>query len=172
MRGTWMVVLALLVGPGALVAQGRGPDRDRRESLERQVREQFMERIADRLELTDAQRERVGEALAGSAAARRELAAESRSLRTELMQAVRADDAPMSRFREILDRLEAVREREREIERQEEAALAEILDPRQRVVFLMMRMQLNDRIRRMRGMMPGGPGGPSGGPPGHPPLRL
>lgn len=158
MRGIWIVILALLVGPGALPAQGHGPDRDRREALERQVRTRFMEQIAGRLELTAEQQGRVRETLDEGAAARRALAAESRSLRMDLMQAVRDEDAPMSRFEEILDRLESVREREREIERREEAALAEILDPRQRVMFLMMRMQLNDRIRQMRGVGPGGPG--------------
>ena len=161
MRATWLVVVALLV-PAVAMGQGRGPDQDRRAELERQVRHRFLAQVAERLELTTGQRERVREVLADGAEARRDLALEAHALRIDLLQAVRDEDAPMSRFEVLLERLEAVRAREREIEQQEEAALAEFLDPRQRAVFLMMRMQFNDRIRQMRGMH--GPGG--GGPPG------
>lgn len=169
MRAMWLVVLALMV-PAAAVAQGHGPDQERRAELERQVRRQFMMQMSERLGLAEEQRERVSDVLAESAEARRELALESHTLRMELMQAVQDEEAPMSRFETILERLEAVRAREREIEQQEEAALAEILDPRQRAVFLMMRMQFNARIRQMRGMRGGGPpSGPGAGPGGAPP---
>jgi Spy/CpxP family protein refolding chaperone len=172
MRGIWILVLALVVIPGGLVAQGRGPDRDRREVLERQVRTQFMAQVAQRLELTGDQRERVRETLEQGAVARRDLALESRSVRMDLMQAVREEDAPMSRFEAILDRLRYIRELEREIESREEAALAEILNPRQRAMFLMMRMQFNERIRQMRGAGPGEGPGHQGGPPGAGPPRV
>lgn len=159
-----MVVLALLVAPVAVQAQGMGPDQERRTELERQVRHQFLTQVGQRLGLSADQRERVRTVLLENAEARRELALESQALRIDLMQAVRAEDAPMSRFEAILDRLEALRSQERELERQEESALAEILDPRQRAMFLMMRMQFNDRIRQMRGMPGRGPGGgPMGG---------
>lgn len=173
MRPIWLMVLVLLAVPGPMVAQGQGMDearQERREDLERQVRRQFMAQVAQRLQLTDEQREQVREVLAARAEDRRDLALESQALRIDLMQAVRDDDAEMSRFESILERLEAVRAREREIEQAEEEALAEILDPRQRAIFLMLRMQLNDRIRQMRGArggpgMGGGPGGPDGGVP-------
>lgn len=161
----WMVVVALpLVAPGALRAQGTGGDQERRTELERQVRHQFLAQVGQRLGLSDDQRERVRQVLLESADGRRDLALESQALRIDLMQAVREEDAPMSRFEDLLARLEAIRAEERRLERQEEAALAEILDPRQRAMFLMMRMQFNDRIRQMRGMPGGrGPGGPMGG---------
>lgn len=173
MRAVGILVLALMA-PGALAAQGRGPDQDRRVELEQQVRHRFLATVAERLELTAGQREKVSEVLAEGAQARRELALESHSLRMELMQAVRDDTASMARFESILERLEAMRARERQLEQAEEAELAEVLDPRQRALFLMMRMQFNDRIRQMRGMRgdgpgPGMPGGPDGaGGPGMP----
>ena len=160
MRAMWLVVLSLVVAPVPVMAQVRG-DQERRTELERQVRRQFLAQVAQRLQLTSDQREQVRAVLAERAEDRRDLALESQALRIELIQAVRDEDAPMSRFEAILEQLEALRSREREIEEQEEAALAEILDPRQRAVFLILRMQLNERIRQMRG-----PGGMGGGPPG------
>ena len=152
----WMVLTLMLV-PTVGAAQVRGPDQERRDALEQRIRGQFLAQVAQRLGLTEEQREGVREVLAGSAEARRDLALESQALRIDLIQAVRDEDAEMTRFEGILERLEAVRAQELEIEQAEEAALAEILDPRQRAVFLMLRMQLNDRIRQLRGGR-GGPG--------------
>ena len=164
MRTIWLVVLAAMV-PTVGAAQIRGPGPDRRAELERQVRQQFLAHVAERLDLTRDQRVQVRDVLAEAAESRRDLALESQALRIDLMQAVRDEDAEMSRFESILERLEALRAREREIEQAEEAALAEVLDPRQRAIFLMLRMQLNERIQQMRGR-----GGPGGGPPGGSPL--
>lgn len=171
MRAIGLVVLVVaMMVPAEAGAQGRVPDQERREALEQRIRGRFLAQVSQRLGLTEEQRSGVREVLAESAEARRDLVLESQALRIDLMQAVRDDDAEMSRFESILERLEAVRAREREIEQAEEAALAEILDPRQRAIFLMLRMQLNDRIRQMRGArggpgMGGGPGGPDGGVP-------
>lgn len=163
MRAIVWVVLALMV-PAAVAAQVRGPDQERREALEQRIRGQFVAQVAQRLGLTEEQRRQVRDVLAASAEARRDLALESQALRIDLMQAVRDEDAEMTRFEGILERLEAVRAREVEIQQAEEAALADVLDPRQRAIFLMLRMQLNDRIRQLRGGR-GGPGmsGPPGG---------
>lgn len=160
------IVLLVLLTPATGLAQGRGPDPDRRAELEQRVRQQFLRHVADRLDLTAEQRTRVREVLAEGAEARRDLALESQALRIDLIQAVRDDEAEMARFEAILERLEAIRAREREIAQQEEAALAEVLDPRQRAVFLLLRMEMNDRVRQLRRHGPGGMGGGSGGPAG------
>lgn len=156
MRAMVLVVLAMMM-PAVAAAQGRGPDQERREALEQRIRGRFLAQVSQRLGLSEEQRTGVRDVLAESADARRDLVLESQALRIDLMQAVRDDDAEMARFESILERFEAIRAQEREIEQAEEAALAEILDPRQRAIFLMLRMQLNDRIRQMRGMR-GGPG--------------
>lgn len=167
-----------LAGPFAAELEGQGPpDRmHRRAELEQQVRQRFMEQVSERLELSETQRVRMAAILQEGAEARRELAEDSRALRRELMQAVHREDATMPTYERLLQRLAAVRETERAIEQREEQRLAEVLDARQRAVFLIMRMQLNDRIRGMRGTgggpggpPPGGPGaGPQGGPGGGP----
>lgn len=160
MRAVWLVVLALVATSASAAAQVGGTDQDRRADLERQFRRQFMAQVAQRLDLTADQRDRMRDVLSTRAEDRRDLALESQALRIELIQAVRDEDAAMSRFEDILARLETLRTREREIEAQEEAELAEILDARQRAIFLMLRMQLNDRIRQMRGPGPRGEGPP------------
>lgn len=156
-----LAALILMLAPLGLPAQGP-PAADRRSQLEQQVRRQFLMQVAERARLTDAQRAQVRAVLDEGAVARLQLAQESRDLRRDLMRAVRAEDTPMSAFEEILGRLEAIRERERALERREEERLATVLDARQRAMFLMMRMQLNDRIRRMQGHPPAFRGG---GPP-------
>jgi hypothetical protein len=162
MRTTIVFTLLTLLMPCAVLAQEPEQQPDRRMQLEQQVRGQFLRQVAARLGLTDDQRERVRTVLAEGAESRRDLALESRGLRMDLMQAVRNEDTPMSEFQELLARLEAVREREWVIQREEEEALAGILDARQRAVFLMLRMQFNDRVRRMQMGPPstrgGGPG--------------
>jgi Spy/CpxP family protein refolding chaperone len=163
MRAWTIAVLMLGLAVGA-VAQEPSPD-PRRAELEQQVRRQFLSRVAQRLELTDDQRDRLVETMREGAESRQELARESRTLRHDLMQAVRSGSTEMETFQDILGRLDGIRDRERAIQEREEARLAEFLDPRQRAIFLVLRMQFNDRIRGMRGPGPhrGGPGG--AGPP-------
>jgi Spy/CpxP family protein refolding chaperone len=160
-----LAALTLVLAPIGLAAQGP-PTPDRRSQLEQQVRRQFLGQVVQRAALTDEQRDQVQEVLDEGAVARLELAQESRDLRRDLMEAVRDEDTPMATYEDILRRLEGIRERERTLERQEEQRLATVLDARQRALFLMMRMQLNDRIWRMQGRSPGfRGGGPSDGGP-------
>lgn len=172
MRTVAMMVLALAALAGPLAAplaaqegqegQGRAEAVERRMQLEQEVRQRFVRQVARRLQLTDPQREAFTTTLRQGAEARRELAEESRALRRELLTAVRDDAAPLSTYERLLERLQAIRESERRIERREEARLAEVLDARQRAVYLIMRMQFNDRVRGVRGppagRRPGGGG--------------
>ncbi|MFW6331226.1 MAG: hypothetical protein ACOC3J_05835 [Gemmatimonadota bacterium] len=164
MKRVLMAVMAaaLLAAPAPAGAQERGPDR--RAQLEQQVRRQFVMQVARRLDLSESQRERMGEVIRVGAEARAALARESRELRLDLMEAVRDEDATPQRYAALLERLDALRDRERELERREEAAIAEFLDPRQQASFLIMRYEFNERVRGMRG--PGARGRPGGGPGG------
>ena len=123
--------------------------------------------MARRLELDDGQRDALVEILREGAEARQALALQSRELRHDLMQAVRAE-SELETFEALLKRLEGIRERERAIERQEEKRLESVLDARQRAMFLIMRRQFNDRVRGMRGRGPARPGRPGGAGPGGP----
>jgi hypothetical protein len=136
----------------------------RRDRLEAQVRRRFLTQAAQRLGLDESQRGHLEGALRSGAEARRDLMLESRRLRVELMQAVRADSTPPATYEGLLDRLEALREREWELERREAAQLETFLDARQRAAFLIMRMHFNDQVRRMQGAPARGRGGPGGMP--------
>lgn len=168
-RWGWMVVAIGLLPVAGSAQEGRprgGPPAEaqqHRMELERQVRHQFMGQVARRLDLSEVQRDRLHAVLEEGAEARRALAGESRRLRQELMAAVRDERTPMSTYDDLLARIRAVRQKEQAIENREAAVMSEFLDARQQAVFLMLRMQLNDRVRRMHGAGGRGPGGGPGG---------
>jgi hypothetical protein len=123
----------------------------RRAELEQQVTRQFVAQAAETLGLDSRQRDRLHGVLRAGAEERRELARQSRELRMELMRAVRTESTPNATYEGILARMSQLRQAERALERREEAALAQFLDARQRAQLLVLRMQLNERIRGMRG---------------------
>jgi hypothetical protein len=78
------------------------------------------------------------------------------------MQAVRRD-APAAAYEELLQRMAELRARELRLEQREDTALSQFLDARQRATFLVLRMQLSERVRGMRATRGGGrPRGPGG----------
>lgn len=172
MKGLTWLVMVLALAPAAAMAQGRPGEgrppaearQERRAELERQVRGRFIAQVGQRLGLTEEQRTRLHGVLEEGAEARRALAADGRALRMRLMTAVRSDATPTSTYEEILAGLRDLRAREQALEEREAAALSRFMDARQQAMFLMMRMQLNERIRRMQGPPAGrGRGGGMGG---------
>ncbi len=166
-----VVFAALLLGPAALSAQGQGrpgqrpgPGEERRSELAQQIQSRFMAQVADRLGLDAGQRAKLDTVLARGVSARQDLAQESRAVRMDLMRAVRSDSTDARRYGQLLERVQALRARERAIEDREARELATFLDARQQAMFLVMRMQFNDRVQRMRAGPPASrPGGPPGG---------
>lgn len=167
--GRAMVVMALALAPVAAAAQGQNrpgqgpPARDnRRNELAQEIHRRFMTQVAERLGLDETQRTKLDQVLVQGMEARRDLARESRSLRMELMRAVHSDTAGEATYRGLLDGLQALQAKERTIEDHEAQELATFLDPRQQAMFLVMRMQFNDNVRRMQrphsGRSGGGPG--------------
>lgn len=159
MRKMMLVVLLALAAPVGAAAQGQGqPEdrRERRERLEQQVRTRFLDMASARLELTADQRTRLASVLDEGARERRELARESMALRRRLMAAARDEATPSSTFEEILRRMETLRQREHDLERTEQERLAGFLSPRQRALFVMMRMRFNEQVRELRGRGPRG----------------
>jgi Spy/CpxP family protein refolding chaperone len=172
-----ITLLALLTALSPLVAEataqtprGERPRmeaaQERRAQLEQQVHRQFVVRAADRLGLDQDQRDRLHDVLSAGAEARRELAQESRQLRMELMRAVSAEGTAAATYQRLLDRTAELREREQLLARREDATLAEFLDARQRATFLVLRMQMTEQVRGMRGGRPGAGPGARRGPPG------
>lgn len=172
MRSSIAVLAALIAVSPLLAAPVSGqtptrPDRQqmeamqqRRAQLEQQVRRQFLAQVAERLALEEHQRARLEQVLDQGARERRALAHESAQLRVQLIRAVAEEDATLATYQELLDRRQELGGREQALERREAAALAEFLDARQQAQFLVLRMQLTERVRGMRGQ------GPGGGPPG------
>jgi hypothetical protein len=156
-----VVLILLVLWPGHAYAQDRtGPPADRpraqgqesrRAELEEQVTRQFVAQAAEALALDAGQRDRLLVVMRAGAEERRELARQSRELRMELVRAVRTDASPMATYESILVRMAELRQREQALEQREEAALAGFLDARQRGQLLVLRMQLNERVRGMRG---------------------
>jgi hypothetical protein len=162
---TVLVALAPLTTPVSAQTPPRG-DRERMEAmqqqraqLERQVRQRFLAQAAERLSLDAGQRQRLDDLLDRGAEARRALARESRQLRGELVRTVADGDAPQATYQRLLQGLRELSAREHALEQREAAALAEFLDARQQAQFLVLRMQLSERVRGMRGDGPGGPPG-------------
>ncbi len=168
------LVLGVVMSPGALDAQTppRGErerveaGQQRRAQLERQIRERFMAQAAERLQLDTRQRQRLDDVLRAGAESRRELAQESRQIRARLMRSVGAEGMTDAAYEQMLDEMAALREREHALERSEAAELAAFLDARQRAHFMVLRMQLNERVRGMRSGPPGQRSGERGRPPG------
>jgi hypothetical protein len=162
MRRLGPIVLMLgVLWPAHANAQDRtGPPADRpraqaqesrRAQLEEQVTRQFVAQAAETLALDARQRDRLLAVMRAGAEERRELARQSRELRMELVRAVRTDATPTATYESILTRTAELRQREWALEQREEAALAGFLDARQRGQLLVLRMQLNERVRGMRG---------------------
>ena len=150
-----MLVLVAVLAPASGL-RGQEPTHDRRDRLESQVRSRFLEMAGARLELTAVQRDRLGAVLEEGADDRRSLARESMELRRRLMDAARDTTTPSATFEDILRRMEGLAQREHALERREQERLAEFLTPRQRALFLMMRMRFNDQVRELRGRGPRG----------------
>lgn len=150
--GLMIVGLAAAAAPAGLAAQGP----DRRAHLEEAVRARFLEMAAARLELDAGQRQRLTAVLDEGADARRQLLRESVRLRQRLLAAARDPETPSSTFEALLREMATLTEREHALERREQERLAAFLDPRQRVMFLMMRMRFNDQVRELRGRRPPG----------------
>lgn len=153
---------ASLVLPGAAAAQQQWRADPRRERLETEVLERFVDRAARELALDADGRDRLGRVLRASAEQRRAIAEESRRLRQELARALREPSTSDGEFERLLDELAALRERELGQWRDEQRALADVLDPRQRAQFLVLAARFQDRVRDVRRRGGGQPPGPPG----------
>ena len=156
MRNLAPLALALalvLAGPASGSAQGG--ERDRRERLEEEVRGRFLDMATTRLELTASQKERLATVLEEGAAARRGLMRESMTLRRRLIQAAGDPATPADTFEDLLRRMDALAQREHGLQQREQERLAEFLTPRQRALYVMMRIRFNEQVRDVvRGRRP------------------
>jgi len=177
-KKTCMIALAVALGiaPVSLEAQvrgGRGAPRsqmqeNRRANLERQVLQRFVEQSGREMGLTADKQTELGRILDASNDERRALNVESAQLRQKLSEALRDNRTTDDQFRDILDEIDKLREREHSLWKREQDGLSRTLTPRQRAQFVIRWLRLQENIRELidqRGGMPNGGPPPGLGPP-------
>lgn len=166
-----LALVGALSVPAATMAQEgerrRTPrtEQERAEMHER-IRTRFLDMTAERLELDAGQRTRLGTVLEQNREARRTIAEEGMRLRREAADVLRADSPDAARAERILSELTRLRERELQLWRTEQDALADVLTPAQRLELMAMQVRFNERVRNLRhersGPHPGRPRGERG----------
>ena len=150
MKFAAIVSILMLSAPLPLLAQRPGgPPPQRREMLQQQIGERFMQSLAVQLKLDDATRARLQEQLMKSGEQRRDLAEQSQILRLQMVRAARDSTTTDAQLRAFLAQANELKQREDELWRSDQAALSRILTPRQHVQFVFMWLRLNDQIRDM-----------------------
>lgn len=162
MSGWRLVVAALVLTPAPGFAQavipGPPPAQrglpmvagERRQELRQQVFVRFMDRASQRLALSAGQRARVEQVLLRSEGERAELARQAREVRRSLVLAGRDSGTPQQEYDRLLQRMTDLRAQELSLWEREQAELGQILNPRQRAQLLAMRLELFERVQRMR----------------------
>ena len=148
-----LLLIALIVLPSAVSAQRLQrpgtPGPARRQMLEAQVFNRFMNRVSTDMRLEADVRARLERHVRESGEQRRRLAQQSVQLRRQLMVAVRDSTTSDANIATLLQELEQLRAQENELWRNDQDALSRILNPRQRAIFVLQFMQFNDRIREL-----------------------
>jgi chromosome segregation ATPase len=160
--------LVLLLGlglgsPAAVEAQQRGGSDDarraavqaRRDSLEAEVVQRFLARLTRDLQLDAAQRAETERVLKRSSERRRALTREAGELRSRLHRALRSESTTDVEFQRLLADHETLRTREHDLWRQDQAELAAVLRPRQRVQFIVTWAHFQDTMREIMSQRPG-----------------
>lgn len=158
-----MVVLALACAPSFAAAQL--PQAQRREELETQIVQRFLDNVASQLQLGAESRGRLEQHLRQTAAGRRSLAQNGVQLRGQLLRAVRDESTSDAEFTRLIGEMTRLRDQEENLWKADQEALSRILTPRQHARFVMMWLRFNEQVRDMamrRGNLPDrpGPGGP------------
>lgn len=164
MRLKTLALLALLLAPAAAVAQeGHDP---RRDQLQRQIVQRFMGHVSNELNLDAATRAKLQQALKESGDSRRALAESTTDLRLKMLVASRDSTTSDAEFRRLLAEMTALRQREEDLWKKDQDALARILTPRQHARFVFMWLRFQEQVREMALRPPPGGGGRDGfGPP-------
>lgn len=153
---------ALLAAPVAAQVMPRA-QMGRRAELQEQVHARFMDQVSERLGLDQDQRDRLSAVMRETMEQRMNLAQEGMRVRQHLFGAVQDTTTSDQELSRLLDQLQDLRRREFELASGEDAAMNEILTPRQAAQLLVLRARFNQRveeIRRRNGGRMGPPGPP------------
>jgi Spy/CpxP family protein refolding chaperone len=168
---TGLLTTALLTGSAeGLAAQRRGnqqPGGGQRAEMERRIQARFDNLVREELELDDDQVQQLQEVVESFRQRRVEFSQRERSTRGRVVGlGVGGGTRELSEREasEILQEMLKLSSDEATLFREEQKAFLQILSPQQVVRFMVMRQQLGDRIRNLRGGVGRGPQG--GGRPG------
>lgn len=145
-------VLAMLLTPGLLGAQTPATpqqERQRRERLETQIVERFMNHVATELQLDSDARTRLEQHLRQTATSRRALAQRTVELRGTMLRAVRDQSTPDAEFTRLINEMTRLRSQEEDMWKSDQESLSRILTPRQHARFVVMWIRFNEQIRDM-----------------------
>ena len=156
------LAFVLVFGVFPAIAQAQRPaqpgqQRQRREELEAQIVQRFLNHVATELQLDAAARGRLEQHLRQTSARRRALAQNTVELRGHLLRAVRDESTPDSEFTRLIQEMTKLRTQEDEMWKSDQESLARILSPRQHARFVIMWIRFNEQIRDAA-MRRGGPG--------------
>jgi Spy/CpxP family protein refolding chaperone len=139
-------------------------DRPDRSRLEERVRSRIGEIIRQRLDLTEAQAERLSAIAREFEGRRRQLSREERQARAEAEALVSSESADDAAAGVLLERFVTLRIREADLAREEQVRLQDVLTASQVLELYELRAEIGRRIRAIRGREGGrrGPPGPGG----------
>ncbi len=141
-----ILALALLI---PAVANGQAPERQRREQLEAQIVQRFLNHAASELQLDAPNRTRLEQHLRQTAPRRRSLAQNTVQLRGEMLRAVRDESTPDGEFTRLINEMTRLRDQEEAMWKSDQEALSRILTPRQHARFVVMWIRFNEQVRDM-----------------------
>lgn len=154
-----VALVVALSAPQQLVGQ-KPQNQERRQALQQQIGERFMEHVTRQLQLDEPTKTKLEQHLRASGQERQQLARRAAQLRMQMMRAARDSATADAEFRRLLDEATQLRQKEEDIWRTDQQALARILTPRQQVQFVFMWLRFTDQIRELANRRPGGPGRP------------
>jgi hypothetical protein len=142
-----LILVFMLLLPAVVEAQA--PQRQRREQLEAQIVQRFLDHTATTLQLEGASRTRLEQHLRQTAPRRRALAQSTVELRGEMLRAVRDENTPDAEFTRLINEMTRLRDQEEAMWKSDQAALSRILSPRQHARFVVMWIRFNEQVRDM-----------------------
>ncbi len=138
----WALLLAALT-PAVAAAQNT----ERREALEAQIVQRFLNHVATELQLDADGRSKLEQHLRQTASRRRALAIEAVQLRGQLLRASRDENTTDAELTRLIDQMTRLRGQEDSLWRSDQDALRRILTPRQHARFILMWIRFNEQVR-------------------------
>jgi hypothetical protein len=158
----WTAAIALLLPAGAVAQIRQPPNAEKqryseRADLQAQVYSTFMDRATERMRLAGTNRGRLETLMRENEDRRVALGRESAELYRQLAYALSVRSTSDAEFTRLLDRVTELRQRELDLWRAEQTALARVLTPRQRAEFMGLRAEFFERVQALRFQKPEDP---------------